>query len=148
MYLIYLLLGFLAGCALPVQLALNNQLRLVSGSPLISATISFFTGTVALVVSALLLRAPFPTATSFGHVPWYVWIGGGCIGAVYVTLTILLVPKLGPLLTFALVVAGQTINAAVIEHFGLLGFVRHPIGPVRAVGIALLLGSVVLIRAF
>jgi len=148
MYLVYLLLGFLAGAILPVQLALNNQLRYASGSPLMSATISFLAGTAALLASAVVVRAPFPSPAVFGHAPWYVWVGGGCIGAVYVTLSILLAPKLGPLLTFALIVAGQTINAALIEHFGLLGFEQHPLTAARIGGVLLLVGGVVLIRVF
>jgi transporter family-2 protein len=76
-----------------------------------------------------------------------VWTGG-VIGAVYVTLTVILVPRLGPALMFGTIVAGQMLAALVLDHYGLLGVPTHPVNVGRLVGALLLIAGVVMIRRF
>ena len=47
---ILLLLAFAAGTAVPVQFAVNAEMRSVVGGPIVAAAISFLIGTVALIV--------------------------------------------------------------------------------------------------
>ena len=51
---------------------------------------------------------------------------------------------MGVLLTAA--VAGQLAAALVLDHFGLLGLVRHPVNLSRALGLILVLVGAVLVR--
>jgi transporter family-2 protein len=70
------------------------------------------------------------------------------LGAFYVTVIILAFPKLGPGLTFALVVAGQMIVSMLLEHFDILVAQQNPITAVRLGGVALIIAGVILIKFF
>lgn len=147
MYVVYVLLGILAGAGLPVQLGMNNQIRIMTGSPMTAAFISFLTGTVALALYVLLLRQPLPTTLQISNAPWWIWLGG-VVGVFYIVVAIVVAPRIGPAVLFSLVVAGQLINSVVIDHFGLFGYDVHHVSPLRVLGVAMLVGGVVLIRAF
>lgn len=142
-----LLLAVLIGAMLPVQAGLNAQLARVAGSPVWSALISFGTGTLGLVAYLLVNRAGLNTVTALRAAPWYLYLGG-LLGAVYVTMILLLVPRLGVALTFGLTIAGQMLLSLLLDHFGLLGLPMQPISAGRLAGVALLVLGVILIRRF
>ena len=148
MYVVYVLVAALAGAGLPIQLGLNNQVRIATGSPFAAAAVSFGVGTAALALLLLALRPPVPPVPHLAAAPWWIWIGGGLLGVFYLTAGIVIGPKIGPAVLFTLVVAGQTLNSIVIEHYGLFDFAKHHVTPMRALGVVLLIGGVVLIRAF
>jgi transporter family-2 protein len=70
------------------------------------------------------------------------------MGAFFVTMTIVAVPRLGAMSVMALLIAGQMAVSLVLDHFGWLGVQVHPITPWRILGAALLFAGVVLIRKF
>ncbi len=51
-------------------------------------------------------------------------------------------------LTFGLVVAGQLVMAAVMDHFGLFGISVQPVNWLYLTGIVLIIGGTTLIRLF
>jgi len=148
MYVVYIIIAALAGAGLPVQLGLNNQVRITTGSPFVAATVSFGVGTLALALLLLIVRPAIPASAQLAAAPWWIWIGGGLLGVFYLTAGIVIGPRIGPAVLFTLVVAGQTLNSIVIEHYGLFDFAKHHVTPMRALGVLLLIGGVVLIRAF
>lgn len=77
--------------------------------------------------------------------PWWAW-SGGAFGAVFIGLGIVLVPVLGTGTFMALLVAGQMLASVAVDHFGWLGLAQRPIDGPRLVGVALLIGGVILIR--
>jgi bacterial/archaeal transporter family-2 protein len=143
---IWITLAFVSGAFLPLQAALNTKLGKTVGSPLHASLISFLIGSAGLALYILLTRQP-ASFTALKSAPLYVWIGG-LLGACYVTAIILLFPRLGPGLTFGLVVAGQMTLAAFLEHFNILVSQPHPISFIRIVGILLIIVGVVLVRYF
>lgn len=101
-----LLFAFVAGVALPVQFSINAVLRGFVGGPAVAATISFFGGTLALVVVALVLRESWPLGETVAHAPWWVWVGG-LLGALYVLATIVVIPRLGAATTVGLILPAR-----------------------------------------
>ena len=69
---------------------------------------------------------------------------GGLLGVIYIVTAILVVPKIGVAPTLAAVIAGQIIMGTIIDHFGLFGGVRIPIGLKQVVAILLLFVSLYL----
>ena len=138
--------AFLAGSLLPLQGAFNAQLGAAVASPIHASLISFVVGTLAIAAYALVTQQSVSWAAVAGA-PWYAWIGGLC-GAVALTAIILTYPRLGPGLSFGLLVAGQLIVSVLLEHFDILVAHPHPISALRLVGVALVLGGVVMIRTF
>jgi transporter family-2 protein len=147
MLIALLVLALLSGVALAVQAAINAQLRVALGAPVLAALVSFLIGTAVLALYALVARAPRPDPHAVSAAPWWVWTGG-IIGAVYVTLTVILVPRLGPALLFGTIIAGQMLAALALDHYGLLGVPTHPVNAGRIAGALLLIAGVVLIRRF
>ena len=113
---IFLILALIAGMALPAQTSINAQLRSVVGSPIIAATISFLVGAGALLIISLFNKG-IQLKKEWLDAPWWVW-SGGLIGAFYVVLTVILIPKLGAAATVGYVLAGQVVAAIVIDNFG------------------------------
>ena len=48
----------------------------------------------------------------------------------------------------SLIIAGQMFASLFLDHFGWLGYQVHPVSGLKMLGVALLLGGVVLIRLF
>jgi transporter family-2 protein len=143
----YILLALAAGAMMPTQAATNNKMAVVVGSPILSAFISFFVGTIALFVYVVMSGVSLSSIASATEAPAIAWIGG-LLGAFFVTAAVTLVPRLGVAMTFSLVIAGQMIVTLVIDHFGLLGVPVKEVSLTRIAGILLIAGGVVLIRKF
>jgi transporter family-2 protein len=143
----YLLLAFAAGAMLPFQAGINAELADWVNSPFRAAFVSFFVGTLVLLVVAALVFKPLPSWTKLGDAPWWVWIGGA-LGAFYVAGSIVSAPKLGAATLIALVVAGQALASLAVDHFGWVGFEENPISLGRIGGMLLIAAGVVLVRIF
>ena len=146
MDILIVLLVLLAGAMAPTQAGINSLLSQVLKSNLLAALVSFAVGTLALVSYALVLRLKWPPVHQLVHTPWWIWLGGLC-GAFLVTVTIMAVPKLGATAMFAFFLAGQMAASLILDHFGLLGYPVHPLNLWRCIGVAMVVGGVLLIRA-
>lgn len=144
---LWLLLAIVAGMLLPLQPAINKQLRDHVGSPYLAALISFTVGTVVLVAITLIVvgKSGIPTMEALRAAPWWSWVGG-LIGAIFVTSSIVLVPKLGVVLLVGAVVCGQMLSSVTIDHFGLVGMQVQKLNPGRLFGVLLLIAGLVLIQ--
>jgi bacterial/archaeal transporter family-2 protein len=143
------LLGLAAGAALPVQAAVNAQLRVDLEAPMTVGAFSFAvaTTTMAVVLAALvgLRRTPRPRLGRLRRLPWWGWLGGA-VGATYVTAVFLLLPEIGAAATIGLTVAGQQLASLLVDQYGLLRLPRRPLTRTRLAGVALLLAGVALIQ--
>lgn len=139
-----LVLAMLAGVLIAVQAPTNAILGKASGSPIIAAFISFVVGTIAL--GAFVARTPSGLfAPELRSVPWYAWIGG-LYGAFFVAVAAFGAPRIGvgPLVTAA--IAGQLLAGVILDHYGLLGLARQPVGIEKIAGVVLVLLGAWLVR--
>jgi len=145
----WLALGLAAGAVLPVQGAVNAQLRADLGAPIAAGAFSFLVATaaMALLLAATLTirRTPRPRAGRLACLPWWGWLGGA-VGAAYVTAVFTLLPEIGAAPTIALTVAGQQAASVLVDRHGLLRLPRRSIARGRVAGVALLLAGVALIQ--
>jgi bacterial/archaeal transporter family-2 protein len=145
----WLALALLAGVALPVQGAVNAQLRAELDAPATVGALSFLVATAAMALvlagSLTLAGAPAPRAAPLRRVPWWGWLGGLC-GATYVTSVFLLIPEIGTAATIALTVAGQQVASLFVDRYGLFRLPRRSLSGVRLAGVAALLVGVALIQ--
>lgn len=141
-------LALAAGAVLPIQGAINAQLRADLDAPVATGAFSFLVATAAML--ALLATTPRRTATrpraaALRHLPWWGWLGGLC-GATYVVSVFLLIPEIGTAPTIALTVAGQQLASVLVDRHGLLRLPRRAIAPGRLLGVGALLAGVALIQ--
>jgi bacterial/archaeal transporter family-2 protein len=143
----WIALGLAAGAGLPVQGAVNAQLRSDLDAPIAAGAWSFVVAAAAMgLVLALAPRARRASVAGLGRVPWWGWLGGLC-GATYVTSVFLLIPEIGVAPTIALTVGGQQIASVFVDRHGLLRLPRRPITRARLVGVGVLLAGVASIQA-
>jgi transporter family-2 protein len=139
----YILLPLLGGALIAAQAPINARLRVVVGSPIASAALSFVVGTIVLVVGALVVGQG-SSLVNIGGGPWWAYLGGLC-GAVLVFGTLVAAPRVGVLTTFVAVVLGQVVLAAAIDNFGWLGQPVASFGWDRILAVVLLLASLALL---
>ena len=134
----------LAGAATALQGPTNAKLVTAVGSPLNAAFISFAVGTVALGLLALALQTR-PDVGAMKALPWWAWMGG-LYGCAFVVSAAWGVPRLGVATTITVMIAGQLLLSLALDHFGALGVEKQPLSLGRIVGVALVIGGVVLVR--
>jgi transporter family-2 protein len=141
------LLGLVAGAVLPVQGAVNAQLRADLDEPIAVGAFSFLVATAAMAAALAAVMGNGgvrPRVEPLQRLPWWGWLGGLC-GATYVTAVFLLIPEIGAAPVVALTVAGQQIASVAVDRYGLLRLTRRPITEERLTGVAALLVGVALI---
>ncbi|KWV55542.1 hypothetical protein AS156_05665 [Bradyrhizobium macuxiense] len=139
------LLALGAGISVSVQQVLNGNLRSALNSPAWAGFVSYLGGLLTMAVVLVVLREPAPSLKLVTATPWWAW-SGGILGGVFILLMILLLPSLGAATLLALVVAGQMLAGIAMDHFGVFGLPPHPVSVSRLIGIALVIGGVLLIR--
>jgi transporter family-2 protein len=144
--IIWILVAFLAGAFIPMQGGVNAFLGKEVKSPMHASLFSFAIGTIILLLYVILTKQTV-SWEGVKSAPWFAWLGG-FLGAYCLTAILFSFPRLGPGLTFGLVVAGQMIISVALEHFNILVAQPHPITLPRILGIVLMVGGVILIRLF
>ncbi|HEY4192604.1 MAG TPA: DMT family transporter, partial [Mesorhizobium sp.] len=79
--------------------------------------------------------------------PW-LFVAGGMLGGFYVTLSTILIPRIGAAALMAFLVAGQLLAGMMLDRIGFLGMATREISLGRIAGAVLLLGGALLIRLF
>jgi bacterial/archaeal transporter family-2 protein len=136
-------LGVGAGCLVGMQAPINSRLGKTVGTAQ-AAAFSFLVGTAALLVLASFWRGGLGQLGHLTRAPWWALIGG-LLGAVYVTVAIVAVRTLGASGLTAVVITGQLGISVAIDRFGLLGIAKQSIGPLRILGLVLLVAGFLLV---
>jgi bacterial/archaeal transporter family-2 protein len=140
------LLGILAGAAIAVQAPINTALGRGLGLPTAAAGFSFLSGAVVLAVVSIASAWAGGVTIDFRAPAGWLFVAGGLLGAFYVTVAILLTPKIGAAAVMAFAVTGQLLAGIAVDRIGLLGIAVHEVSLGRVAGAALLLGGALLIR--
>jgi transporter family-2 protein len=143
---LWILIIFMGGATAPFQTTINARLGKNLQSPLHASMISFITGAIALGIYITLTRQTM-SLTQVRTIAPYDWFSG-IMGALFITLLALGLPRLGVSMVFALVLAGQMAGSMLMDHFGLMGTEQHSFNAMRLLGVALIAGGVVLIEKF
>ncbi|KIL45381.1 DMT family transporter [Jeotgalibacillus soli] len=137
---VYLLMALVGGVAVGIQAVVNGGLGKRIG--VIEASfMSFLIGTVALFFIVIFFGKGNFLALS--AVPKGQLIGG-LLGAFYVFVMVMTVPKIGVTAAFFSIIAGQILISVIIDHFGLFGGQTYPLDAKKLTAILLMLGSIYL----
>jgi transporter family-2 protein len=146
MGLFWSVLGILSGSFIAIQAPINSQLARGLGLPVAAAAFSFLSGAIVLAIATLVMtRAQGISLDWKAPAPW-LFVGGGVLGASYVTISTLLIPRIGAAALMALIVAGQLIAGMLMDRIGFLGMAVREISLGRVAGAILLMAGAVLIR--
>lgn len=134
--------GCLIACQAPVNAAMAARL----GHPIAGATWSFIVGTIALLVLSAVFARGTVDPSAIPRLSPLLLLGGGLMGAVYVTSNILLTPRIGVGAVMALGIAGQMLASLLLDHFGMLGLAMREISGGRLAGALMVVGGALMIR--
>ena len=141
----FALLAVGAGVSFVMQQAVNADLRSALGSAAWAGFVSYLGGTLCMLVLAAALRDGVPSAAAVLRSSWWAW-SGGFFGAIYIAISILLVPRLGTTTFIGSLIAGQMVASLIFDNYGWFGLAERPADPMRIFGVLLLIGGVILIR--
>ena len=95
----YLIPIFFLGVLTPIQTAANSRMRQSVISPFIASLVSFFVGTIFLLIVTFFEKGGILIDRDlFAMLPWWAWLGGIC-GLWGLTVHIIIFPKLGAIQT-------------------------------------------------
>lgn len=77
------------------------------------------------------------------EVPKYQFIGG-ILGAFYLAVIVVSVPKIGVSAAFLAVITGQLLISAFIDHFGFFGLSRFPLDIKKVLALRLMMSAIYL----
>ena len=137
------LLVLLVGVVLPLQALVNARLGELTFGALFASLASFAVGTLALLLAWLATRPQGLDAGALARVPWWAW-SGGLMGAAFVVISTVMVPRLGAAALICLVVFGQLAGSLLMDHFGVL-HPRQPADPLRILGVVLVAAGALLV---
>ena len=145
MAVFYLVLAVFAGAMLPLQAATNARLAGAVGGPVWAAALSGLVLTIVLALVASTSSRGGPRLDGLSALPWWAWIGGFC-GAVLLSVSTALTPRLGAAQMIALVMTGQVLASIALDNFGLVGLAPQPLNLKRAIAGGLLVIGAALMR--
>jgi len=126
-----ILLAIAAGLSNGFQAPINAALGKYTGA-IESSCISFTVGALSLFIVAMVIGKG--SIIKFAEAPHYLLVGG-ILGAILVTIMLIVVTRIGAAVTISSVITGQMIAALIIDQTGFLGVPKNPIDLYRIGGI-------------
>ncbi len=130
-----------AGFGIPVMASLNSGLGARLENPVLAATILFALA-LALTIAVLIVRGT-PLVVHVVHTPLTFYLGGFLV-AFYVLSITWIAPKIGVGNAIFLVLLGQLIASALVDHYGWFGAPQSSLTLCRCFGIALMVIGILL----
>jgi transporter family-2 protein len=144
--IIFPLLAFIGGAMTAYQPLINAKLTQHLDSPIWGSFISFAVGGIALFIIGLIVSGGKFTTIETEGLKWWMWTGG-LLGAVFVTVAIYVVPYMGVAAMIAVMIAGQLVMAALLDHFGILSESANPLTWQKLTGLTLLcIGAMITLK--
>lgn len=141
------LIMFLAGFCISLQGPINARLRVAVESPVMSATLSFLSGTLALlcITATGVFGGGGAGFRGMQSAPAWAYLGG-IMGVTFVLGSILTIPEIGVVVAICAGVLGQMVGSYLADAFGWFGLNKVPFDPLRLLGIVLLVFGVLLVQ--
>ncbi|MDD0853548.1 DMT family transporter [Halobacteriovorax sp. GB3] len=140
-----IIIASLLGVALATQGAMNAQVGRITKIPLFASLISFSMGTISILFIYYLTNESLPLLSDLKSVPPLFWLAG-CLGALFVSSVIILIPKLGASLLVSCIIFGQLSFSLFIDYYGLFGLEKRPISILNIIGFTVIILGIYLIK--
>jgi transporter family-2 protein len=140
------LAALVGGGLIALQAPINAEAASRLGNPLAAATMSFCVGTAALILLTMLVSRNSTDLGAVRTLPLYMLLGGGLLGAVYVTVNLMLAPRIGIAAVMALGIAGQMFTALLIDRLGLFELMERGLTAGRVGGAVLVAVGALMVR--
>ena len=134
-----------AGCVFPVQSCVNFVMTQHIGTPFRAVVVNFAMGAMSvwtLTSFSYLLSHASSTENFFFYttppqIPLWMWVGGGILGATFITSAVIGLPSLGAVAFTGIFISTQLVVASIFDATGAFGFHVVPVTSTRVCGIVL-----------
>ena len=141
-FMIGTIFSIIAGAAMSFQGVLNTALSKKIGLFESNAFVQGTAFVLSLIVMLIFGKGSFAEIMSVNK----IYLAGGLIG-VLITVTVMLSIKgLSPTIAISIILISQLVTAALIDYFGLFGAEKVSFGITKYIGIALMIGGVILFK--
>ena len=139
-------LSFFVGIMVVIQGGVNARLGILLKNSLLATAIALSVGATLTIISIVISVRHFPNMHQLKEVPIYMWITGGTLSFLAVSLFYYIIPKVGISTTVTFGLAGQLIFAAVSAHFGWFNMPLEPLTAKKLLGLAIMVSGIILIK--
>jgi len=140
-------LALLAGVANAIEPGQNATLAKATGQPMLAGIFCFALAVVCFaIIMVVARRFDRPNAEEVAA-PWWAW-PGGVLGAAIVLAQLYVSEQIGAAPFLSCVITAGVIGSIALDHWGLVGFDRHPAGRWRLAGGVLMIVGVALVAVF
>lgn len=136
--LLIVLIGLAGGVAVGLQGPLASMISQRLG--MLESVLIVHLGGVFVSLLPLLFLGGGKLA-QWRQVPWYA-LGAGVFGLVVLSAISYTLPRVGVSAATIIIVAGQLLVSALLDHFGLLGAIVRPLDTTRALGLGVVMVGV------
>lgn len=137
--------GIVIGMLGAMQQAINGHLGVALHDTADASFISFFIGTVLILIVALIVDKHLPRFSELKKAkPWNFL--GGILGALFVFATVVSVPQIGAGLTIMMGLLGQILGSIFVQQFGWWRSPKYRVQVVQIVGIIVMLAGIIFIK--
>jgi bacterial/archaeal transporter family-2 protein len=126
-----ILVGLAGGIAVGVQSPLSSIINQRLGT-LESIFIVHIGGAIAALIPLVFLG--WGKLGQWRDVPWYA-LGAGALGLVVIASMTYMIPRVGVASALIILLTGQLVIGAVLDHFGWLGVAQRPLDWMRLAGL-------------
>jgi bacterial/archaeal transporter family-2 protein len=136
----YMLLGIIGGACVSIEGSLNALLGRHVG--VLQATIApFSVGLIVILIMVYVFTAEkMGSLSQWTQAPWYSYLGGAA-AAVFVSIIIMIVPKVGVAAAFSAIIVGQLGISLAVDAFGLFSLQKIPVSWPRIIGLIFLIAG-------
>lgn len=142
-----LLLSFSVGIMVVIQGGINSRLGILLNNSLLATSTALTMGASFTLIAVLTTVRQFPSLHQLKEVPVYMWVTGGLLSFLAVTLFYYLIPKVGISTAVTFGLAGQLLFAAIAGHFGWFNMPLEPITTKKIAGLLVMIVGVILIKS-
>ena len=136
------LYAVIAGAAMSIQGVMNTRMGDKAGVLETNAYVQLTGFVLALIIALFFGKGDI---RQMPQAPWYAWLGG--VLAPVITVTVMLsIGSLSPTVAISTILLSQLTVAAVIDATGFLGAERMPFTWQKLLGVALMVGGVLLMK--
>lgn len=132
----FVTIAIIIGALMPVQAGINAELTRFLKHPFLGAFLSLIVGAFAVSVF-IFFSGGFGELKRLPETPPQLLLGG-ILSALFVSSSMILIPRLGATAMVGSFITGQLIGSVIMDHFGLWGLNQHPFNPSRLFGVFLL----------
>ncbi|HMS00296.1 MAG TPA: DMT family transporter [Anaerolineales bacterium] len=132
--LFILLIGLAGGLAIGLQSPMASMISQRLGT-FESVFIVHLGGAVIALIPMLFLGSKL---TQWKSLPWYT-LGAGFFGLGVIAAISFMIPRIGVAPALIILLAGQLLMGALLDHFGWLGLAQRPLDGARVIGLGVVM---------